>query len=151
MGWVQIFFLVQELLINFSIYSMTFTKAIPGLRVSDISQSLEFYQEKLGFDCLYKDNFFARLCVNDVELHLWAPSNNRNNSLGCKEQLQNNPDLVSEAYCRVQVSDLDILYHAYQVTGAIDAASTKIVRQPWGQKDFIVLDLCGNTIVFFEE
>lgn len=131
---------------------MVFNKAIPGLKVLDMASSLDFYQVKLGFDCIYQSEAFARLCINDVELHLWAPPSNKGKDVQSGDgQLRKDNSTIVDAYCRVQVSDLHALYKAYQVTGAVNAATTKIARQPWGQNDFTVLDLYGNAIVFYEE
>ncbi|NBL65587.1 hypothetical protein GV828_10275 [Flavobacterium sp. NST-5] len=112
---------------------MKFKNVAPQFRVSDIVEAIEFYQIKLGFDCIYKKNGFARMSIDDVELYL--------------EEIDNNKDVAS---CRFQVSDIQSLYDAYLITGAIDQ-SIAIGIQPWGQRDFRLIDACGNTITFFEE
>ena len=111
---------------------MKFNKAVPLLPVTDISIAIEFYQSKLGFDCVYNDTVFARMCANDVELYLWQQ------------------DVTPASRCRIMVSDLSSLYGAYLTTGAINSA-TAVVLQPWGQKDFTLYDLCGNIITFCQE
>lgn len=111
---------------------MKFNKAVPLLSVKNISGAIEFYQSKLGFDCVYSDTVFARMCVNSVELYLWQQ------------------DVPPASGCRIVVSDLNSLYEAYLTTGAINSA-TAIVLQPWGQKDFTIYDLCGNIITFCQE
>lgn len=131
---------------------MVFNKAIPCLQVLDIPSSIEFYEVKLGFDCLYQNEWFARLSINEVELHLWAAQHGSGKDTRYNDRrLRECEGTIPDAYCRIHVSDLHALYKAYQVTGAIKAAATKIARQPWGQNDFTVLDLCGNAIVFYEE
>lgn len=131
---------------------MVFNKAIPCLKVLDILSSVEFYQVKLGFDCLYQNKWFARLCIAEVELHLYVSQDSKGRDSQYNDwQLQECDGPIPDAYCRINVSDLHALYRAYQVTGAIDAATTKISRHPWGQNDFTVLDMCGNAIIFYEE
>lgn len=111
---------------------MKFTKAVPFLPVKNITDAIEFYQSKLGFDCVYSDTVFARMCANSVELYL----------------LQQ--DAAPTSGCRIEVSNLNSLYGAYFTTGAVNSA-TAIVLQPWGQKDFTIHDLYGNTITFCQE
>lgn len=54
--------------------------------------------------------------IDDVELYL--------------EEIANNTDIAS---CRFQVSDIQSLYEAYRITGAVDLSIT-IGNQPWGKE-----------------
>ncbi len=51
---------------------MKMIKTIPSLPVHNIDTATTFYESKFGFSSHYKDNGFAKLLRDEVEIHLWA-------------------------------------------------------------------------------
>ena len=53
---------------------MKMKKGIPALPVQNIDKAIGFYKNKLGFSVPYYDGGFAKLICDEVEIHLWASS-----------------------------------------------------------------------------
>ena len=51
---------------------MKLLRTIPAFPVHRIDDAVKFYETKLGFTCLHKDNAFAILIRDNAEIHLWV-------------------------------------------------------------------------------
>lgn len=120
---------------------MTLLSATPALPVLNIDTATSFYRDRLGFDVIHADGGFAVLTRDQVRIHLWAA--NDPNVPGAE------PHLAGSASCRVNVSGIDALYQEMQSSGVVHP-NGQLASQPWGERDFTVLDQDNNCIAFAE-
>jgi catechol 2,3-dioxygenase-like lactoylglutathione lyase family enzyme len=107
-------------------------KAVPRFPVLDLAAALEFYEKRLGFRKLFEIEGYAGVARSDFELHLFQMSH---------------PELPKWTSCRVNVRGVDELYAECTRAGVIHPNGA-LANQPWGFREFTVVDLCGNAIVF---
>lgn len=134
---------------------MKMKKSIPALPVQHIDKAIEFYQTKMGFSAPYKNDGFAKLIRDDVEIHLWASSDeswkNRDTSLSDFPICSGAESfLAGTASCRIEVQGIDELFEEYKRQGVIYSPDTVVEEQPWGKKEFPALDLHRNLLTFYE-
>lgn len=126
-------------------------RAIPTLPVHDIELSLAFYADKLGFAVPHKEETFAILRRDAIELHLTRLNDHAWKS---RSDFHRRPVvtgaesfLAGTGSCRLEVIDVDVLYAELQQSGALSPRS-QLRDQPWNQRDFTVFDPDGNAITF---
>lgn len=111
-------------------------KAIPVFPQPDVQKAHDFYVEKLGFEeGFVYDGEYAGVVRGNFELHFWK----------CDDK-----KLAENTSCRVQVVDIDDLYEELTASGVIHP-NGKLQSQPWGYREFSILDEVGNLIKFAEE
>lgn len=105
------------------------------MSVADLSRSLAWYRDVLGFDVSFEygePTFYACLCRDDVSVHLIS-------------QEQASRTAGQGALC-VFVTDVDALYADFIRRGAI------IPKPPgdydYGMRDFLLNDPDGNQLTF---
>jgi uncharacterized glyoxalase superfamily protein PhnB len=76
-----------------------------------------------------------------VRIHLWAANDQ---SVPGAE-----PFLAGSASCRIQVTDIESLYAEFSRSGVINS-NGPLQQQPWGERDFTVLDQDNNCLSFAE-
>jgi uncharacterized glyoxalase superfamily protein PhnB len=110
------------------------SRIAPELPVSNLQDSLEYYERKLGFRVAMKmpDGNYAIVERDDVAIHLF----------------QDNRRSPCPAGIHIFTEDLEALLAELQQRGA--RVSQGIVRKPWGNRDFRVHDDSGNEIKFTE-
>ena len=103
--------------------------------VRDITASLAYYRNKLGFDVAFEygvPTCYVGLCSGDVSLHLIAASRT--------------PRQPGHGTACIYVDDIDALHVDLTKRGA------KVIKAPanqdYGLRDFDVADLDGNMIFF---
>lgn len=112
-------------------------KASPGFRVPDVRRALRFYEEKLGFHCVFKVDDalhpevpYAIVQRGDVTIHL-----SRDAAAGSS----------SKPFVHILVDDVDALYAEYV------AAGVPIRRPPedsdYGLRDFVAADEDGHELL----
>lgn len=107
--------------------------AEPVLASLNISKTVDFYHEKLGFDRIgWKDKNYAIVHRDKITIHFWK----RTNKIHPRD---------TGGYVRVQ--DVDGLYKELKPQGTIDPNAT-LDDQLWGMREFPVLDGNGNMIQF---
>ena len=112
-----------------------FLGAIPVLPAVEIAAAVAFYEQKLGFATDFQSDDYAGLRRGGVQLHLW---------------LNGDRSTAENTSCRINISGIDSLYEEYQTQNVIHpngAITTKL----WGLREFSVVDLNGNYIVFAEQ
>ncbi len=134
---------------------MKMKKSIPALPVQNIEKAIKFYISKLGFSVPYNDDGFAKLIRDDVEIHLWASSDetwkNRSASLSVRPIISGAESfLAGTASCRIEVQDINKLFDEYKKQGVTYNTGTVVETQPWGTREFPALDLYGNLLTFYE-
>lgn len=129
-------------------------KTIPGLPVVNIEKAIAFYESKMGFKLRVQKDGFAALVRDGAEIQLWEACDR---SWRLKFWLFLNPItsgaetfLAGTSGCRIQVEGIEELYEEYKATGLLYNAETVVEDQPWGHRDFPVLDLHCNLITFYE-
>ncbi|CAG5001368.1 bleomycin resistance protein [Dyadobacter sp. BHUBP1] len=135
---------------------MKMKKTIPALPVKNIDESVKFYSEKLGFTAPYYDDGFAKVVRDEIEIHLWASSDeswkNKGLSLVADPICSGAESfLAGTASCRIEVQGIDELYEEYKKQGVIYDTDTVVQEQPWGDREFPALDHHRNLLTFYEE
>lgn len=135
---------------------MKMKKTIPALPVKNIEESVKFYSEKLGFTAPYYDDAFAKVVRDEIEIHLWASSDeswkNKGLSLVADPICSGAESfLAGTASCRIEVQGIDELYEEYKKQGVIYDIDTVVQEQPWGDREFPALDHHRNLLTFCEE
>jgi catechol 2,3-dioxygenase-like lactoylglutathione lyase family enzyme len=120
---------------------MSMLAAIPAFPVSDVTQSLPFYRDRLGMRVRYQEDEFLILTRDQFELHLWAA--NKPDIPGAE------PFIAGTTSCRVQVSDVGTLYAELQPLGIVHP-NGPLADKPWGTREFAILDPDNNLITFCE-
>lgn len=119
-----------------------FLAAVPALPVSDAQRAVEFYVQALGFTELTGEDGagLGILRRDEVELHLWVAEGS---AKGAEAYL------AGSASCRIEVSDVDAVHAHCQALGVVHPKGP-LREQPWGQRDFSVLDPDGNLVGLFQ-
>ena len=109
-------------------------RVAPELPVGDMVESLQHYEQKLGFRAVMtmSDGDYAIVERDDIALHLFRDPTGTQ----------------SPASVHVFVTGLDDLHAELQRRGA--QLTQGIARKPWGTRDFRVVDASGNAIKFTE-
>ena len=125
--------------------------AIPALPVKNMERGVEFYRDKLGFTFGHLEGGFAIFRREAVEIHLWAATDERWRTRGGSSPVVSGAEsfIAGTASCRVEVEDVDGLYRRLYPLGIVHP-NGRLADQPWGTRDFGVLDPDGNLITFFE-
>ena len=118
-------------------------QAIPVLCTGDMAASAAFFQ-RLGFEARYNDGSYAIIQRDGIELHLslmegLAPAENQHE-------------------CRINVSNAESLFREYRDARALHPnteqhnleADGSLKVQPYGMKEFAVLDPGGICVIFGE-
>ncbi len=119
-----------------------FLSAVPALPVSDERRAVAFFREVLEFQELRDpDGRGLGIVRRDaVELHVWVADGG---AIGAERHL------AGSASCRLQVTGVDDLYERCDAAGVVHPSAT-LADQPWGTREFGVLDPDGNLIGLFE-
>jgi len=103
---------------------------LPMLPLSDVAAGIAHYQQALGFHINYAQADLGVMYRDDVTLLL----------------IQRTAQYTGIGSCEAYVTDADAL-HAELVGRGANVQGTP-VSHPWGLRDFTVLDLEGNRLVF---
>ncbi len=107
-------------------------RAVPVLASLDIEATQRFYAEKLGFTAVARYPDYGIVERDDVQIHFW---------------LTDDADIPRATGCRVDVDGVDELYEEMKASGVIHP-NGPLTDQPWGLREFAVLDGDGNLIKF---
>lgn len=131
---------------------MKMLEARPALSVREMARSVAFYRDKVGMSLVHQEGGFAILRRDEVAIHLWLA-----NDESWRNQTRESP-VVSGAKsfiagtvsCRVRVDEVDELYRTLQPFGIV-RNNAPITDEPWGDRDFGVVDPDGNLVTFFQK
>lgn len=107
-------------------------RAIPVLASLDLEATQQFYATRLGFDPLFTYPDYAISGRDGIQIHFW---------------LTDDPAAPTITSCRIDVIGIDALYDEMQAAGVVHPNGA-LQEQPWGFKEFSVLDGDGNLIKF---
>lgn len=112
----------------------TLQQAIPVLASLDLEATQRFYSERLGFEPLSQYPDYAVSGRDGVQVHFW---------------LTDDADIAKATSCRIDVSGIETLYEEMSAAGVVHP-NAPLRDQPWGMREFAVLDGDGNVITFGE-
>jgi len=105
----------------------------PEVPVSDLRGSIEYYEQKLGFQTVMEmPDDYAIMERDDVAIHLFQDDARAHSPVGM----------------HIFTHQLDELHAELLERGA--RISQQIIRKPWGSRDFRVKDESGNELKFTE-
>lgn len=107
-------------------------RAIPRLLVLNVDAAVPFYTRVLGFEERFRYPGYAGVSRDGVEIHLSQ----------CDD-----PALPKITSCKVEMSGIDDLHETCRQEGVVHPKGS-LAEQPWGQKEFVMIDPDGNEIVF---
>ena len=115
----------------------TFLRAVPVLAALDIPAAVAFY-ERAGFTTRYQaeDGEYAIVQIGNggVEIHFWKCDDRR---------------IAENTGCRVEVTGVEPLYEKHRALGIVHPNGA-LSEQPWGTREFVMVDDSGNIVTFFE-
>ena len=118
-----------------------FLAAVPALPVSDERAAVRFLADALGFVELVHDGVGLGILRRDaVELHVWVADGS---APGAERHL------AGSASCRLEVTGVAELYEHCRELGVVHPRAP-LTEQPWGTREFGVLDPDGNFIGLYE-
>ena len=109
-------------------------RAVPVLASLDIEATQRFYAEKMGFAAVARYPDYGIVARDDVQIHFW---------------LTDDADIPKATSCRIDVTGVDQLYEEMSASGVVHP-NGPLRDQPWGIREFAVLDEDGNMINFGE-
>ena len=112
-----------------------FLSTVPILASLDITRSVAFFCEKLGFTKLFlEQGVYDVVGRGEVSIHFWACSDKR---------------IAEQTGCRVRVEGIDRLYDDCLALGIVHP-NEPLESKPWGSREFAILDPDGNCVTFNE-
>jgi uncharacterized glyoxalase superfamily protein PhnB len=110
------------------------SRTAPELPVTNLKESLEYYEQRLGFRAamLMPEGDYAIVERDDIAIHLFQDDSRRS----------------SPVSIHIFTEGLEELHAELEGRGA--SVSQAIMRKPWGNRDFRVHDNAGNEIKFTE-
>lgn len=109
-------------------------RAVPVLASLDLEATQRFYADRLGFQPVSRYPDYAISARDGVQVHFW---------------LTDDVELPKQTSCRVDVTGIELLYEEMTRAGVVHP-NGPLRQQPWGFKEFAVLDGDGGLIKFGE-
>ena len=119
----------------------SFVRAIPALAVSDVPRVVAFFADVLGFDGVLAQADYGIARRDAVEVHFWAATGPEGSGAESR--------LAGTTSCRVQVDGIAALYEHYKARQVVHPDGG-LREQPWGTREFTILDPDRNAVTFFE-
>jgi catechol 2,3-dioxygenase-like lactoylglutathione lyase family enzyme len=130
---------------------MEMLQAYPSLPVREIARSVEFFRDKVGLPPRHQEDGFAILSRDTVEVHLWRANDESWRMRKHDKPIVSGAEsfIAGTASCRIRVEGVEELYDALLPLGIVHD-NAPLTVQPWGDRDFAILDPDGNLVTFFE-
>jgi catechol 2,3-dioxygenase-like lactoylglutathione lyase family enzyme len=119
----------------------SFVAAIPALAVSDVPRAVAFFADVLGFNAALVQDDYGIARRDAVEVHFWAATGPEGSGA--------EPRLAGTTSCRVQVDGITALYEQCRARQVIHP-NGELHEQPWGTREFTILDPDRNAVTFFQ-
>ena len=107
------------------------SRIAPELPVSSLKESIDYYEQKLGFQLVTQLSDYAIVERDNVAIHLFQDGARKHTPVGV----------------HIFTPDLEALHAEFEQRGA--HLSQKILHKPWGNRDFRVKDVFGNDADIF--
>jgi catechol 2,3-dioxygenase-like lactoylglutathione lyase family enzyme len=110
----------------------------PVLPCKSVSETIQFYVEKLGFTLAFADGeepSYAGVRRDDVEVHL-------------QRHDASEWGRVERPHLRFLVTDIDVLYSEFKEKRVLGNAAA-LGETPWGTREFGVFDPNKNGLTFY--
>lgn len=133
--------------------SASLGRTIPALPARDVSASVAFYRERLGFKPLHHDGGFAVLERDDAVVHLWQADDESWQERGSLERpVRSGAEsfLAGTASCRIEVVGVDTLFEELGEDVLHPVSREGVTATDFGTREFATLDPDGNLVAFFE-
>jgi hypothetical protein len=118
-----------------------FKEVQPILPSQDVSLSIAYYVDKLGFTKVFQDKAaqptYAGVRRGGIALHFQSHS-------------AHEWEAVERPMLRFMVEGIDVLYESYRLQNVFHK-NTRLEQTPWNTKEFAFYDLYKNGLVFYEE
>lgn len=129
-------------------------RTIPAFPVRNVGAAVAYYRDRFGFDARHETGDFAVLVRDDAVLHLWGATDDDWRS---REDRDRHPIcsgaesfLAGTASCRIEVSDVDVLFAELQSAEVLhDVSRIGVTATDFGTREFATLDSDGNLLTFF--
>jgi hypothetical protein len=109
--------------------------AVPIIPAREIEASAACYRNELGFEVFHVEAEYGIVGRGESWIHFWGPSGI--------------PPEKSNTMIRLGVQGIDELYEHCRKRDIVHP-STVLEEQPWGFREFAVIDHDGNLVTFFE-
>jgi len=119
----------------------SFLQAIPALAVSNVARTVAFFAEVLGFGSVLAQDDYGIARRDAVEVHFWAATGPEGSGA--------EPRLAGTTSCRLRVDGIAALYEHCQARQVVHP-NGGLSTQPWGTREFTILDPDRNAVTFFE-
>ena len=126
---------------------------IPALPCADVERSVVFYRDRLGFGLVHQEDGFASLHRDAATVHLWGASDEGwRIGLDPMRPVRSGAEsfIAGTASCSVQVEGVDELYAHCSEHGIVHP-NGHIGDQPWGVREFGIIDPDGNLVTFWQK
>ena len=114
---------------------------MPALAVSNVPRVVAFFADVLSFDSVLAQDDYGIAGRDAVEVHFWAATGPEGSGA--------EPRLAGTTSCRMQVDGIAALYEQCQARQVVHP-NGELSEQPWGTREFTILDPDRNAVTFFE-
>jgi len=130
---------------------MRMLQAYPNLPARDIARSVDFFRDKIGLPPRHQEDGYAILSRDAVEVHLWLANDESWRTRQAHEPIVSGAEsfIAGTASCRIRVEGVEELYKTFRPLGIVHG-NAPLTDQPWGDRDFSILDPDGNLVTFFQ-
>jgi catechol 2,3-dioxygenase-like lactoylglutathione lyase family enzyme len=133
--------------------TVKFVTPTPAMPAHDVTLSVEFYGDVLGFETVHAESGFALLRRDATTISLWgATDESWRESFDPESPICSGAEsfIAGTASCSVQVEGVDELYAHCDERGIVHP-NGHISDQPWGTREFGILDPDGNLVTFWQQ
>ncbi len=109
-----------------------FLAAVPIVPVRDVEATAAWYRDRLGFEVFVAERDYGIAGRGEAWIHFCGPS-----------------EATPDDAIRIAVQGIDELYAHCVGNGTADP-DVQVARQPWGFREFSIVDVDGRSITFFE-
>jgi catechol 2,3-dioxygenase-like lactoylglutathione lyase family enzyme len=133
--------------------TVKFLSPTPAMPAHDVGTAVGFYTDVLGFETVHAETGFALLRRDGTTISLWgATDESWRESIDLDHPVCSGAEsfIAGTASCSVQVDGVDELY-AHCETHGITHPNSHLRDQPWGTREFGILDPDGNLVTFWQQ
>jgi uncharacterized glyoxalase superfamily protein PhnB len=108
--------------------------AVPIIPAREIEVSAAWYRDQLGFEVVHTEREYGIVRRDELEMHFWGPSGIA-------------PEDSNTMY-RIETTEIDELYQHCREREIVHP-NAPLEEQPWGMREFAVIDGDCNLLTFF--